>query len=144
MKLKKQTFDKFGKLWVNTLTKELIRAGKKASGKLINSLDYRIQDEANGIQLLLESEDYLQWVDKGRKRGSYPPIKAIASWVKVKGISDKAVFGIARNIYKFGIKPTNVLDKTEKIVLSKLTELENELVNNIEEIVYNDFKKIEE
>lgn len=144
MKLKKKTFDKFGKLWVKELTALLIRYKKDATGNLINSLDYRIKEDADGITLLLESEDYLQWVDKGRRPGSFPPIKPIAEWARVKGIDEKAVFPIARKIFKFGIKPTNVLDKTEEKVLNNLTELENELANNIEEIVYENFKQLED
>lgn len=142
-KLQRKTFDKFGREWVKELTKQLIRAGKKNTGTLIGSLDYRIKEDANGILLQLEAEDYLTWVDAGRKRGTYPPIKAIAEWTRVKGIDQKAIFPIARSIFKFGIKPTNVLSKTENNILNNLSEMENELVNNIEDIVYENFKKLE-
>ncbi len=44
---------------------------------------------------------------KGRKPGTYPPIKEIAKWCRLKGIDDSAKWPIARSIFKFGIAPTN-------------------------------------
>jgi len=45
----------FGRRYVDILTEELKRAGKVASGRLIDSLDYRIVREANAIQIIIQS-----------------------------------------------------------------------------------------
>ena len=45
---------------------------KVASGSLINSINYKLQNTATGIQIQLLANDYLQWVDKGRRPGTYP------------------------------------------------------------------------
>lgn len=109
---------------------------KVASGSLINSINYRLQDTANGIQVQLLANDYLQYVDRGRRPGTYPPIKAIQRWVQIKGIKPEAAWAIRQNIYKFGIKPTRVIAKTrftletnrtysqkyEKMIVDKLTK----------------------
>ena len=109
---------------------------KVASGSLINSINYRLQDTANGIQVQLLANDYLKYVDQGRRPGTYPPIKAIQRWVQIKGIKPEAAWAIRQNIYKFGIKPTRVIAKTrftletnrtysqkyEKMIVDKLTK----------------------
>ena len=109
---------------------------KVASGSLINSINYRLQDTANGIQVQLLANDYLKYVDQGRRPGTYPPIKAIQKWVQIKGIKPEAAWAIRQNIYKFGIKPIRVIAKTrftletnrkysqkyEKMIVDKLTK----------------------
>lgn len=147
---KKQLFDDslikdFGKDYVKILTIQLKKADKKASGALINSIDYRLQDEANYIKILIEANDYLEYVDQGRKPGSYPNITAISKWASMKGISQDAVFPIARKIFKFGIEPTNVIGKTVKEfdTSPKLQKkYEDILTQNIENIVFEEFKNI--
>lgn len=127
----------FGNKYVDILTAELKAAGKEASGNLINSLDYRIVREANMIQIIIQANDYLTYVDEGRKPGSYPPIQAIKSWCNIKGIPQGAAFPIARNIFKFGIKPTGVIQKTNKKITdnNNLTQLQQIVANNIEKYV---------
>jgi hypothetical protein len=116
--------NQFGKDYVNVLVFLLknntvpSRAGlpaypKVASGRLINSIDYRLRETAQGIQFQLLAEDYLQYVDKGRKPGTYPPISAIRKWARIKGLPKGAEYGIQKNIFKFGIKPTNVIRRAQ-------------------------------
>jgi hypothetical protein len=129
--------NQFGKNYVEILTAELVRADKKATGNLIDSLDWRVQGEANAIQIFIQANDYLTYVDQGRKPGSYPPIQAIKTWCSVKGIPQSAAFPIARSIFKFGIKPTNVIDKTIRKIQSstEMTKLQQIVANNIEKYV---------
>jgi hypothetical protein len=127
----------FGRRYVDILTEELKRAGKVASGRLIDSLDYRIVREANAIQIIIQSNDYLTYVDQGRRPGKFPPIQAIQTWCKIKGIPQTAAFPIARNIFKFGIRPTNVIERTTKKIQSSqnITTLQQIVANNIEKYV---------
>lgn len=110
----KQKLRIFGNEYKKILVKNLIRANKKASGKLIQSIDYRIREEANEINIELLSENYLKFVDKGRRPGSYPPIRPLLEWVKIKNLPERYAWGAQQNIFKFGIKPTNVIQKTIK------------------------------
>jgi hypothetical protein len=132
----------FGNDYIKELTLALKRAGKRSSGKLISSLDYKVKEEGKTILLLLEANDYLTNVDEGRRKGKYPPIKEIAKWARVKGIPQSAVFPIARKIYRFGIKPTNVIADTNKKMLStsKLSKYEKIMVSNIEDNIEQTFK----
>ncbi|EFX61756.1 hypothetical protein DAPPUDRAFT_271961, partial [Daphnia pulex] len=103
----KVVMDKYGQDVVKELAAQLLRAGKRASGKLINSLNYDLREIADEIQLRILAEDYLTFVDEGRKAGKWPNISAIEKWVRIKGIPQTAVFPIAKSIYRFGIRPTN-------------------------------------
>lgn len=140
-----QKMKEFGKDYVKILYRELRREGKDATGALINSLAFEIREEATKIQFLIKANDYLKYVDKGRKPGKYPPIKAIAQWARVKGISQDAVFPIARSIYKFGIKPTNVIQRVVKEFETSSTlrkKYEDEVVNQLIEMININYSQI--
>ncbi len=133
----------FGSDYIKILTALLKKYDKKATGALINSLDYRLQKTANDIKIIIEANDYIKFVDEGRKRGSYPPIQAISKWAKVKGIPQSAVFPIAKKIFKFGIKPTNVIQQTTKEFETSQTltnKYETEISKNLEEKLYLDIQ----
>jgi hypothetical protein len=106
-----QKLKEFGRDYVKILVRELKRAGKDASGRLINSIDYKLREDANNIFIVIESEDYLKWVDEGRKRGTYPPIRPLIEWTNVRGIPKSAAYAIQKSIFKFGIKPTRVIQR---------------------------------
>jgi len=143
----KKVLNEFGKDYVKILIRLLKKEGKVASSALINSISYKLKEQAGLIQYQLIANDYLQYVDEGRKPGSYPPIRAIADWVRVKGISKDAIFPIARSIFKFGIKPTNVLKKTLTEIQTSPTlrnKYEETLVENMEKLLQAELIKLEQ
>jgi len=143
----KKLMDEFGKDYVKILIRLLKQRGKSASGALINSISYKLRDTAGIIQYQLISNDYLQWVDEGRRPGSYPPMRAISDWVRVKGISKDAVFPIMRSIYKFGIEPTNVIKDTMKEIQTSPTlrkKYEETLVEQMEKLLQAELIKLEQ
>lgn len=108
------------------LVAELSADSPKASGLLAKSWDFVNESKLDGRGLRLAirlfntaPKSYFRIV--GRKGGTMPPIRAIRSWCKRKGISDKAAYAIAKRIAKQGTKRyrtgENVLDidpKTQK------------------------------
>ncbi len=139
-----KTLNLFGEDFIKTLALILIRNRKRATGNLIKSLDFRIQPAARKIVLAIEAEDYLEAIDKGRRPGSFPPIKDIARWARIKGIPQTAVFPIARSIFKFGVKPTNVIDQTINQILNNPAlqkKYEEEIGANLEELLEKLFGK---
>lgn len=135
----------FGKDYVKILTIMLKREGKDASGALINSINFRIKETAKEINTILIANDYLKYVDEGRKKGSFPPLDAIRTWVDLKGIDRGAVFPIAKKIFEFGIEPTNVIQKTIREIETSPTLLrkyEEDMVKNVEDFVSSEFEKI--
>jgi hypothetical protein len=140
----KKTLNQFGKDYVKILIAFLKKNKKVNTGALINSIDYKLISTANDIQIELLANDYLEYVDKGRKPGRYPNISAISKYVSSKGMPKSAVFPIARKIFKFGIEPTFVLDKTMKEIQTSPTlqrKYEEELVKSIEDIIVKNIKK---
>ncbi len=143
----KKVLNEFGKDYVKILIRLLKKEGKDATGALINSISYKLRDVAGIIQYQLISNDYLTYVDEGRRPGTYPPIRAISDWVRVKGISQDAVFPIARSIYKFGIEPTNVISKTLREIQTSPTlnkKYEDTLVDNLEKLIAGEIIKLEQ
>lgn len=94
---------------VDVIISVLQSKNKIASGRLIKSIRYEYMADIESIKLLIYSEDYLTYIDRGRKPGKYVPISALKEWAKYKGIPEKAVWAINKNIFKFGIKPLNFI-----------------------------------
>lgn len=126
----KLMLDKLGQEYVDWL-KELIQiADKVASGKLLKSIDYKLIKTTEKYVLTITGEDYLKWVDMGRKSNSrMPPVDKIIKWAKVKNINSKGKtiqqlgWAIAKSIQKKGIQPTNILFQTRQGVFNKLKDL---------------------
>lgn len=113
----KKLANEFGKDYVRTLI-ALLKGnkpyGKVASGRLINSINYRLQEVAKEINVIIEANDYLEYVDRGRRPGTYPPIKPLKEWARIKGMGENAAYPIQKKIFKMGIKPTNVINRTTR------------------------------
>ena len=140
-----QKIKEFGRDYVKILTRELLRAGKNASGNLIRSIDYRLVEDAEIIKMEIMSLPYLEWVDKGRKPGSYPPIKPLIKWVQIQGLPIGVAYGTQQNIFKFGIKPTNIIQKVVREFETSPTlqkKYEEEVVNSIIKNINEKYKEI--
>lgn len=97
---------------------------KVATGQLLNSLTATVMPNPDGgFQLVITYMDYFKFVNLGREPGKgLVPIPALLEWIKVRGIRGRKpngrfipnlslAFAIRRNIYKFGIRPTNIYDR---------------------------------
>lgn len=136
----------FGKDYIKILTKYLIRFRKSNTGRLIKSLRSNVVRTTNDLKIVIEGEEYLNYVDRGRRPGKYPPLREISKWAQVKGISQKAVYPIARSIFKFGIKPTNVIqlsnNEFERVFDKWDKTIANELKDDIYIMIDEKLKKI--
>lgn len=143
--IKKEAMDEFGKLFVRTLKQQLATTQpfpKRASGRLINSIEYRVNQKDDDWNLTFYSEDYLKFVDQGvsgtqRKynspysyRSKKPPIQAILQWTKLKGIPDEAAYPIQNKIFRFGLKPTNVINRSIREI-----EYRSKWINKFEDTI---------
>ena len=138
-----QGLEDYGENIIRILTEELVRADKVASGRLINSLNYEVRPVGEALyQLILTSEDYLKYVDKGRRPGSYVPIRALREWVRFRGIPETAVYAINQNIFRFGIRPTNVISATIDRLDNELDGVEKAYEEYISSIIIARIKNI--
>ena len=122
---------------------------KIASGNLYDSIGYSVEVDGNGIPVLLLSyATYFKDVNKGRKINvKRVPLNVLLKWIKIKGIRgrDKKgrfikntsfAYAIQTNIYKYGIRPTNIYDKTLDSVEDLFNNPPPEIARRLDEL-YN-------
>ena len=125
--IKRRALDEFALLFVKTLKEQLINNkpfSKRASGRLVESINIKIDETQGEETITILAEDYLKFVDQGvsgtiRKyntpysyKSKKPPINVILQWTRLNGIPQEAAYPIQNKIFRFGLKPTNVIDKT--------------------------------
>lgn len=95
------------------------------------------------IQLLLN--DYVQYIESGRKAGSkFPPIQPIVQWAKKRGIptDNSTIFIIRRAIAEDGIRPRPFMYKVLETIDKKWEgEWSSELFNELTKIIDEFFNK---
>jgi hypothetical protein len=97
---------------------------KVASGQLLDSLSYNVQDTGGENVLVITYVDYFKNVNLGRKpRVKRVPLDVLLKWIKIRGIRGRnkkgrfikdlsLAWAIQTNIFKYGIRPANIYDKT--------------------------------
>lgn len=132
---------------IKDLQKELAKKDKKATGNLINSLDYilKLDASAEGIKINFEAIDYFKFVESGRKAGSkFPPKEPIINWMQTRGIDKKLEYIIRKSIAKKGIKPTQITEVIFSEAELKLLqdEIEKAYKKDLDELLEKAIKKI--
>ena len=121
---------KFAKYVVQQAKSNLTREKKNVTKELYNSIDYRVNQFKDSIDLLFSMEDYGAFQDLGvsgtktkyntpyKYTNKMPPPSAFSQWVVRKGLegtrdkSGKFVkrkslqYAVARSIFLHGIKPS--------------------------------------
>jgi len=97
---------------------------KIASGMLYDSIQGTVEIGTDGEPYaVLYYADYFPYVNRGRRpEVRRVPLSALLKWIKIRGIQGRdkkgrfisnmsLAFGIQTNIFKYGIRPTNIYDK---------------------------------
>ena len=128
--------------------KEKIKTGAYATGKLYNSVQYKVSVTDSSVKLSLNLEDYWINVENGRVAGKkMPPISVIRKWMLSKSIPDKngLAYLISRKISKKGIKAKPYLRQTKNEVIPNymddITKAINKDLKESIKIIKNDNKK---
>jgi hypothetical protein len=147
--------NEFGKDYTKVLLALLKNKWVYASGALMNSINYKLRKTADAIIVELQANDYLTYVDRGVSgtqkkydtpfsyKKKYPPIRAIRDWVNIKGLPKGSEWAIQKKIFRFGIKPTNVVSRTIKEFETSPTfikKYEEAMLNNIVKTLTDNFK----
>ena len=131
---------KWAQLVVSNAKSILVRNKKVASGKLVNSVRYKV--DSNGKIKFLTASDG-KWVSQGRRRGAkFPPPKAISNWIREKGIQGRGKNGrfitnktltylISRGIVKKGIKPLPFMKMAIKASIKQLPKILKPVVSKV-------------
>ncbi len=130
--------------YVRDTYKEKLKAGGiYATGKLYNSVGYKIEITETGVRLEFVAQDYYINIENGRKAGAkMPSIDVIRRWMISRGIPDKpgAAYLIARSIGKKGIKPKPYLRETLANIEKYKPEIREALELDIQEFVDKNIK----
>lgn len=122
--------DKVGRNTIAPDSKIFKEMYAKASGNIV-------------IQLLLN--DYVQYIESGRKAGSkFPPIQPIVQWAKKRGIptDNSTIFLIRRAIAEDGIRPRPFMYKVLETIDKKWEgEWSSDLFNELTKIIDEFFNK---
>ena len=137
---------------VMNITADIMASNLMLNKKGINTIapDSKIFKEmyakASGnivIQLLLN--DYVQYIESGRKAGSkFPPIQPIVQWAKKRNIptDNSTIFLIRRAIAEDGIRPRPFMYKVLDTIDSKWDgEWSSDLFNELTKIIDEFFNK---
>lgn len=122
---------------------KLKSGGVSATGKLFDSVDYRLEVLEEHIYLYFKAEDYYIHIEKGRKPNSkMPPIEVIRKWMITKGIPDKpgTAFVIARSIGIKGIKPKPFLREAKVEIKEYETQFKDALLLDVEKYIDKNIK----
>lgn len=133
--------------------KRLESDGKRATGKLIDTVEVFVNYQGTDFLVTLRLQDYFKYVEKGRfpygnedaGPGSLPPVSKILEWIKVKNIlpipkngklptQEQLAWAISKSIEKKGIKPGNQLMET-------VEDVNRIYLPIIQEAVQKDFDK---
>lgn len=121
--------------------KDKIKTGAYATGKLYNSVQYKINITETAVKLSLNLEDYWINVENGRAAGKkMPPVSVIRKWMLNKSIPDKngLAYLISRKISKRGIKPKPYLKQVKNDVIPNyLDDISKALTNDLKESIKN-------
>lgn len=143
--------NKYGQSVIDEMRTRLKGYDKFATGALYNNMSYAVTKD---WEVVFELEDYYKFVDKGvngyaKRRGSpfsFKPkdkdwkpkkkskfIESLKIWCRAKGLPEGLAFPIRRNLWKFGIAPTQFYSLTIKRRQKQFeTGLENAMVKDID------------
>lgn len=99
---------------IMTQAKGIVLAVMSSDIGVNNSVGVKSED-IEVVTLLVN--DYIDYIEHGRKAGSFPPPHAIAEWCARKGLptDNSTVFLICRSIYEKGIAPRPIFDGSEGV-----------------------------
>lgn len=117
--------------------------GVYATGKLYDSIDYKLTVKEEGIELYFTALDYWINIEEGRKPNSkMPNVAEIRKWMVAKNIPTKPGldFVIARSIAKKGIKPKPFLREIKVELKSYIPSIRAALEKDLDSYVENNIK----
>ena len=147
LKKTKEALNKFGKYVVQQARTNLTKKKMNVSKALYNSLSYEVQQVGDNLILSIGMDEYGKFQDKGvsgtkkkyntpyKYTNKMPPPKVFSQWVVRKGLEgtrDKKTgkflsrkslqYAVAKNIFKYGIKPTMFFTKPFETGFANLPE----------------------
>lgn len=93
----------FGKQVTDSYRDKITKNEVVATGKLRDSINYKVITTESSIGVYLSAVDYWEFVEYGRKAGKFVPIKPLKNWLLAKGLK-ASPYAISKSIKNKGIK----------------------------------------
>lgn len=93
----------FGKQVTDAYRDKIIKNEVVATGKLRDSINYKVITTESSIGVYLSAVDYWEFVEYGRKAGKFVPIKPLKNWLLAKGLK-ASPYAISKSIKNKGFK----------------------------------------
>jgi hypothetical protein len=150
----KLALEKFGKYMVAESRKNLTRKKKNVTKNLYNSLGYEATTGPNSFEFDFLMEEYGEWVDKGRKKGTMPPFGPIFAWTARRRLQFKDNKGkflsyaqtarlVMLKIKNKGIEPSDFYTRPFNLGFQKLpTEIVEAYGLDVENFIEFTIKKL--
>lgn len=83
-----EVLDNMGKDFCDIVLQVIEDKDGIATGELYNSINWKIEEDENGLTLYMLSAEHFKFWNDGTEP-HFPPLKAIEDWVKAKGIQSR-------------------------------------------------------
>ena len=151
-----EVLERYGKEFIELYKVNLAMSGRPASGRLSNSLNYKVSIGTNVYAVDISLLDYWKYIESGT-RPHWPPFDAIREWIKVKPViprpfengklptESQLAFLIARKISRVGTEGINDFERANDEIFSRremsLAEAVTEDLQRQVSIIFTDFEK---
>lgn len=128
---------------IATIVQNAMAAIKLQGSNLYNSLEVFADSNGDDLVFGFMLNDYVEYVENGRRSGKMPPLEPIEKWCKRHGIptNNSVLYAIRKMIGEEGIRPRPFLDNVFKEIDSKWNnEWSDEIFNEITKIIDEFFK----
>ena len=148
--------ERYAKEFIEQYKINLVQSGRPASGRLADSLSYKVDMGANVYAVDISLLDYWKYIESGT-RPHWPPVSAIREWIKVKPViprpmangklptESQLAFLIGRKISRVGTEGINDFQRANDEIFSRmemsLAEAVTEDLQRQVSIIFTDFEK---
>lgn len=151
-----EVLERYGKEFIEQYKLNLMQSGRPASGRLADSLSYKVNLGTNVYAVDISLLEYWKYIEDGT-RPHWPPVDAIRQWIKVKPViprpmangklptESQLAFLIARKISRVGTEGINDFERANAEIFSRmemsLAEAVTEDLQRQVSIIFTDFEK---
>ena len=123
----------FGNQVTDSYRDKIIKNNVVRTGKLRDSIDYKLITTENSVGVYLSAVHYWKYVEYGRRAGKAVPIAPLKNWLLAKGLK-ASPYAISKSIQKTGIK-------SKPFFRQSLNEFEIDLIR-IDEAIQKDINEM--
>lgn len=151
-----EVLERYAKEFIEQYKINLVQSGRPASGRLADSLSYKVDMGANVYAVDISLLDYWKYIESGT-RPHWPPVSAIREWIRVKPViprpmangklptESQLAFLIGRKISRVGTEGINDFERANQEIFSRMemsiAEAVTEDLQRQVSIIFKDFEK---